>query len=613
MVVAKEPVKKPKLKASDMPTLAQIHEEQAKRDDFYFCKYYIKIVNKEGQQVPFEYNPIQKQIDDKIKELESKGIPARIIVLKARQEGCSTYTQAKILCGAVKNKNRNALVVAHRDDSTSSIFGKAKYMYNALPEHIKPLQKASNARELIFDAPPNHKGKKQGLNSMIKVQTAGSDGIGRSDTYHYVHLSEFAFYSGDPLRSLAGILQSVPNVPGTIVLIESTANGTNSFMDLWDMAVAGENDFVPMFFAWHDYPLYQMPVTDTERKAIEESIEESRGHKKDCKCSFCYERNIIDLYNLTAEQIAWYRWKLRNDCNNDRDLMRQENPSFAEESFLATGRPVFANELIKIRINQLKKLYKEHPPKVGRFSFEWVDGETQDQIKQDSIKWIDDPSGTITIYEDVKRDYHYVAGGDTSGEGRDAFTGTMLNNITGKRVATLHMQSTNSKPYTHQMYCLGLHFNSALISVEVNFNSSPIEELERLRYPKQYMRESYDKIAKDIQRKFGFKTDGNSRPIIIDKLVDLLENHIELFTDIQMLGECLTFVYDKNNRPDAQPGKHDDLIFSDMIANESRSQQKMSMYKEENHDYSKLPDDIIEDLNHASAEERVYILKKIGR
>ena len=184
--------KKPKLKASDLPTLQAVRDELARRDDEYWLKFYVKIINKDGNQVPFVLNPIQKKIEDKIKELESQGKPARIIVLKARQEGVSTYTQAKFLCRTIKNKNRNALVVAHRDDSTNAIFDKAKYCNSCLPDHIKPLQRASNARELIFDTPVTYKGKEKGLNSKIKVQTAGSDGIGRSDTYHYIHLSEFA-------------------------------------------------------------------------------------------------------------------------------------------------------------------------------------------------------------------------------------------------------------------------------------------------------------------------------------------------------------------------------------------------------------------------------------
>ena len=40
-----------------------------------------------------------------------------------------------------------------------------------------------------------------------------------------------------------------------------------------------------------------------------------------------------------------------------------------------------------------------------------------------------------------------------------------------------------------------------------------------------------------------------------------------------MLTECSTFIYDENGRPDAQSGKHDDVLMSDMIANEIRTQQ----------------------------------------
>lgn len=593
--------KRPVIKPGDIPPLEVVKREVARRFDKYFCEYYIKIVDKKGNDVLFTFNTIQKQIDDKIIELESQGIPARIIVLKARQEGVSTYTQAKIICKTVKNKNRNALVVAHRDDSTSSIFEKAKYMYNNLPDHIKPLQKASNARELIFDTPATgHKGKQEGLNSKIKVQTAGSDGIGRSDTYYYVHLSEFAFYSGDPQKALTGILQSVPNIPGTIVIIESTANGMNAFKELWDAAEAGENDFIPMFFAWHDYSEYKLSVTEEERIKIMSNLND-------------YEKNIVGLFSLSAEQIKWYRWKLRNDCGNDKDLMKQENPSYPKEAFLSTGRPVFDNEKVEIRIEQLKKLYAEHPPKRGRFSFEWENPETHDKIKPNSIRWVDDVNGFMTIYEDVEQNYPYVIGGDTKGDGKDYYAASVINNITGKRSAVLHMQSTNSKPYTWQMYCLGMHYNSALIGIEINFNTAPIEELERLRYPIQYVRQTYDSITKATQKKLGWKTDGNTRPLIIDKEIDLIENNIELFNDVNMLGECLTFVYDKDNRPDAQSGKHDDILMSDMIANEIRPQQRMSVHVVNKRDLSKLSEDILEDLDRATPEMREYILKKIGR
>ena len=123
------------------------------------------------------------------------------------------------------------------------------------------------------------------------------------------------------------------------------------------------------------------------------------------------------------------------------------------------------------------------------------------------------------------------------------------------------------------MYCLGYYYNLALIGIEINFNTAPIQELERLHYSRIYTRRQYDSITKEYQNKRGWKTDGNTRPLIIDKEINLIEDNIDLFNDIEMLEECLTFVYNEKGRPDAMSGKHDDILFADMIANEIRSQQ----------------------------------------
>jgi len=319
-----------------------------------------------------------------------------------------------------------------------------------------------------------------------------------------------------------------------------------------------------------------MVATDKEKKDIEQDIEDAKGHKKDCDCLKCYIKNISALYNLSINQITWYLWKLRNDCNCDRDMMKQENPSYPTEAFLATGRPVFDVQQISIRKEQLKKQYKLNPPKRGSFLFEWNDPETKDKIKDSSIKFVEGYGNFVYIYEAPKNGHPYVGGGDTAGEGSDSYAGTFLDNSSGKRVATLH-DKLPVDAYTHQMYCLGKYYNDALISIEINFDRFPIEELERLKYPKQYKREVLDEIYHKKLYKHGWKTDGNTRPYIISLETVLIRENIDLFTHIGMLDECLTFVKDKNGRPDAESGKHDDILMSDMIANASRSQQRFTV------------------------------------
>lgn len=571
-----------------------------------FANRNIKIVNKLGEQVPFDHNEIQSIINDTVERLRAENKPVRIIVLKARQEGVSTNEQGRMLFNTTTKKNRTGLITAHEAPATAKIFDKARYMYNNLPEDVKPISRASNARELIFDTPTGS--KEPGINSKISIQVAGDVGIGRGDTIYYAHLSEFAFWPSpegkEPKKQLAGILQAVPKTSDTEVVIESTANGYNDFKDLWDDAMQGRNEWVPLFFAWWHMKEYQMPCTDAEyRKTIDGLNQKIRE----------YVEHIKLTYGLSKEQIKWYIWTLKNDCNSDWNMMKQENPTSPEEAFISTGNPVFDNEKVQLRIEQLRLLYDKSAPKKGRFYFEWEDPETQNKIKDSSIKWISDPHGIITLYEEPVKGVPYVIGGDTKGEGRDKYAGTVINNTTGNRCATLWQQSTNSKPYTWQMYCLGKHYNNALIGIEMNFNTAPIEELQRLKYPRQYVRRKYDDFKKKTEDKFGWKTDGNTRPLIIDKEIDLIENNIDLFNDIDMLNECLTFIHDKDGRPDAMSGKHDDILISDMIANEIRQQQTFKAEGETPKFAKWRPDQFEDYFNCKSQEDRDYLIGRWGR
>ena len=196
-----------------------LEAELAKDDYKLFAERNIKIVNKQGETVPFRHNNIQQEINNTVKRLRAEGKPVRIIILKARQEGVSPNEQGRMLWNAVTKPNRTGLIVAHEQPATAKIFEKARYMYDNLPDDVKPLTRASNARELIFDRPTGYKGKEEGLNSKISIQVAGDIGIGRGDTLYYVHLSEFAYWPSpegkEPKKQLAGILQAVPKTPET--------------------------------------------------------------------------------------------------------------------------------------------------------------------------------------------------------------------------------------------------------------------------------------------------------------------------------------------------------------------------------------------------------------
>lgn len=231
------------------------------------------------------------------------------------------------------------------------------------------------------------------------------------------------------------------------------------------------------------------------------------------------------------------------------------------------GQSIFDKNKVSARLTQIM----ETTHKTGQFEYDYVDS----KIVDESIKWVDDPLGYINIYEDVKKGYPYVIGGDTAGDGSDNFVGQVIDNTTGKQVAKLR-HKFDEDLYAQQMYCLGKHYNYALLGIEANYSTHPIKELERLGYRKQYIREKEDIIGMDMVSKYGFMTTTVTRPIIIAALVAIARESTHLFNDVTTLEEMLTFARNgkKKGRPEAAEGAHDDCVMAMAITYYIRNQQK---------------------------------------
>lgn len=514
------------------------------------------IVDKEKSTVPFFLNDVQHDflnlLNEKIeKHNQGKLLHLRFLVLKGRQQGFTSVITAYQLANTLIRKNFTGFTLADTADNVRAIFqDKAKYVYNQLPETLKPTEKYNSKTEMFFE----------NLNSSWRINVA-TEQVGRSRTINFFHGSEAAFWKCLISSTQSSLGEALTK--DSIQILESTANGFNEFKDLWD-----SGEWINCFYEWWRTKEYR---NNFESQDIQDKFLYDIDSKTN---EWIYERLNWLKYkiHLEDEQLYWYYNKYNNYLN--KDLIKQEYPCTPEEAFLNSGNCVFNSELLMQRKVELQQLYKEKPYKQGFFKFKWHDEESKDYILNSSIEFVESPVGMIKIYEQPKPHGFYVLGGDTAGDGSDFFAGTCLDNTTGKRVATLHAK-VEADTYTWQMYCLGIYYNQALASIEINFNTYPVIELKRLKYPHQYIREEYDSISKKMQEKFGWKTDRNTRPLIISEEQSIVKDHIELFTDIETIDEMLTFIYDENMRPDATEGKHDDLLFSDMIAQATRWQQKV--------------------------------------
>lgn len=501
------------------------------------------VVDKNQQTRPFFLNEVQREFIDTLnraKEDFEKGIITEIslLVLKGRQQGFTTLITAYQLACSILNRNFQGFTLADKSDNSEAIFqNKAKFPYSQLPETLQPTEKFNNRRQLLFAK----------INSSWAVDTATKD-VGRSRTVNFFHGSECAFWK-DGIASIQAALGEA-FTKNCIKIYESTANGYNDYQKMWDSGV-----HINCFYEWWKTSEYRInfPSEDIKQKFVKDI---------DQKDDWISERLrwLRDEKHLDLEQLYWYYKKY--EAYIDKRLIKQEYPCSPKEAFLLSGDNVFDTEKILARLTRIPK-----PLKVGYFIYDY------DGLTIRNIKWVNDRNGYIKIYQvpDSPEITNYCIGGDTAGEGSDYFTGHVLDAKTGVQVATLKHQFDPDQ-YTRQMYCLGKYYKNALIGIEANFDSFPIQELQRLGYNNQYVREVQDTYTGKTEKRFGFKTTLLTRPTIISRLIQIVREEVDSINDKDTLEELLTIIRNEKGRIEAPEGGHDDQMMGLAIAHQIRGQ-----------------------------------------
>lgn len=200
-----------------------------------------------NELVPLRLNIAQLRVFNTIELQRNAGVPLRVIVVKARQQGVSTLTEAILFENINRYANKVAQVVAHRLDASQTIFDMSKLFQSEMPPERKLPTEYSNRKEIAYIAP---------YRSKVEVKTAGKDDIGRGGNVQYFHGSEVAFWP-NAKETLAGALQQVPKARETLVVLESTGNGLGGefydrFMQAVDRLKRDPTDytgFLPVFLA----------------------------------------------------------------------------------------------------------------------------------------------------------------------------------------------------------------------------------------------------------------------------------------------------------------------------------------------------------------------------
>lgn len=580
------------------PRAREMARERMMQDTPYWAQHCARIVDKAGELVALHPKPGQLELDRALEAQRAAGLPMRVIILKARQVGMSTWVQAKMLHRCTLRARYSAVVVAHNRDTGAHLYRIGETIYRHLPDESPELQlkpglgQHRRQRFLHFGAVDSESWKRGDVfpDSTYLVDTAGEFQAGRGGTYQAVHASEAAFWE-QPERKLAALKAAVPRNPETLFVIESTANGHNHFKDLWDDAEAGRGGYVPIFWPWWREPEYQLGfVNEAEREAF--IVGDPHNPYAEA------EPELQRQFELSLEQLHWRRQAIADECSGDVRIFHQEFPSSAAEAFISTGQKVFDPYRVAQIIFTTERTDPRVPtpeapgPWIGRF-------EPAERVKREArvgtVEVPHDPDfqprwrgehGPLAwkLWLSAKPSSEYVVGVDVSGgqiEQRthepDYHAIEVIDHRTREQVAE-YRSRIDPDLLAEEVLMAALYFREAWVAVERTGSwGQPV--LRKLwfdfNYPYVYRSRKIGHTSEKTEHRLGWDTTMRTKPLMVAGLTELVRLGDAGIKSRELAAELSTYARDEKGAMGAEPRRYDDLLSAYMIAQQVASERPL--------------------------------------
>lgn len=538
----------------------QFHEfwERCKSDRrFYFqnCLRIRTLVGDSYRLSPLILNGEQETLLNMIEDLESRRLPVRIIDLKSRQVGGTTFFKALGHHHCQFNKQANAMCIAHLSASTKEIFHIIKRYQENLPEAIGMVAPAKLIGNSI----------RWSHGARYQIQTQGSTDAARGSTWDFLHLSEVALWhkrrrTTTDEDALQAQLAAVADVPGTYVFMESTANGASgAFYTRFWQAYKDEpgNIYRHVFFGWQDHDRYILPesITDTQldkrmRKAHAQG-DEMLFWRLATELSYdeVWAKRAME-FKLPPERIKWAIQTVQTKFGGDVVRFDTEYPLSPQIAFTSSSRSPFNQQKIQGRIEQI------HTSPDILNSGELLDSSYI--LKPGRDDW--------QIYKEPEATHEYIVTVDTAHGVEDGdFSCIQVLDRNERVQAAEYYARVPPDVVAEQARLVATFYNNALLVPEIDGPGlAVIKILLDSDYQNLYVRNIN---AANWTQRYGFRTQvKGERDAMIAALAQAIRLETHTFNSLRLLGECKVFVETSTKKCEAMPGEHDDAVMSIAIA-----------------------------------------------
>jgi len=531
--------------------------------DFEFWAYITaRIQDKETKKIiPFKLNKPQLKTLAKLEKMRLAGEPIRAIILKARQWGGSTLLQIYMAwIQIIHRKNWHSVIVTDVEDQARNIRGMYSRFAKEYPVALERIElvpfEGSSKTKMI-----------QGRNCIVGVGSVQKPESLRSYDFAMAHLSEVGSWKATLQKSPEDLAQSIrasiPDVPLSLEILESTAKGVGNFFHReWLSAVNGVSSYEPIFIAWFEIPRYQKKIRSYE-KFIQDNFE---------------NEYVQILWNLgaTLEGINWYI-SFKKGKNYDDWRMNNEYPSTANEAFSSSDMRVFNPKyVLRARESCID------PEFIGELSAQSQKGKEAFE----KIVFMPNSKGNFFIWSKPDKTINvsdrYVVSVDIGGrsDGADYSVIKVIDRYWmmyggGPEVVATWRGHIDQDLVAWKAAQIARWYNNALLIVESNSLDKDAETegthfltiLDEIikYYSNIYARTDPEKVRMGLPIKYGFQTTMSTKPMVIDILNAALREDAYIERDLRAADEMDTYEIKKDGSYGAVDGCHDDIVMTTAI------------------------------------------------
>ena len=295
----------------------------------------------------------QKLVLDQLARIELKHAEEKspdgllLNILKARQLGVSTLSEALVAHRLVSRTHIRALAGADVEDQAGYLFRMVLRLYDELPWFLKPSRLYFTKNRELHLSNQSYlktawgKSTRGALQSITGLE--GSKGsIGRGQTYSVVHISELPTWE-NPEQLDTALLPAIPVASDTLVLYEATAEFAGDWWHRhWLASGEGVGRFTNVFIPWSAEPSkYSLPAPAEWQPSAT-----TLAHAD--KCRRDSPKWFGKAVTLSREQLYWYETTRRfYESKGALYKFLKEYPADDQECFQYAGRSIFTMEQLE--------------------------------------------------------------------------------------------------------------------------------------------------------------------------------------------------------------------------------------------------------------------------